>query len=162
MLHEAVITHRLPGRIRLKLPGLKRDALALGQIAEGLGLCPFVLGVEANPLLGSLLIRHQGDGSEVESWAEAQGLFRAGPEARETVQGRLREGVDGLARGLSAVSGQRLESREWLTLGLIGMAIHQAIEGNIMVPAVSLLWYAINTAGASGQPEGGPAPPGNE
>lgn len=165
MPHDAVVSHSLPGRIRLRLTGLKGDAVALGQVAGHLRLCPSVVRVEANPVLGSLLIHHTGEWEEVARQAEVEQLFRLGTPAREGIHRRLHAGVDGLARSLSAISGQQVDLREWLTLGLIGLAIAQAAEGNIMVPAASPLWYALNAVNAvrmgeeshPGATEAGPA-----
>lgn len=146
MLLEALVTHRLPGRIRLKLGGLKSDPAALDRLAEGLRANPQVAQVQTNALVGSLLIHHTGGWDELAAWAEAGQLFALGMPPRENVHQRLHRGVDDLTRGLSAVSGEPVELREWLTLGLIGLAIHQALAGNVMVPAASLLWYAFNAA----------------
>lgn len=146
MLREAIVTHRLPGRIRLQLSGLKHDPAALDGLAEGLRASPQVTRVQANALVGSLLVHHTGGWDELAAWAEAGQLFALGRPPRENVHQRLHRGVDDLTRGLSAVSGEPVDLREWLTLGLIGLAIHQAAAGNVMVPAASLLWYALNTA----------------
>lgn len=159
MPRDAVVSHRLPGRVRLKLPGLKHDAAALGEVAEGLRRAPGVEAVESNPLVGSLLLRHGGEWEGLARWAEAQGLFRVVEPAPLGVHGRLRAGVDGVTRGLSAVTGEAVDLREWLTLGLIGLAIQQAIEGNVMVPAASLLWYALNAARMAETPDSGAIPP---
>lgn len=136
----------MPGRVRLVCHALKHDGERLGRLAEGLRGCPAVTRVDGSPLLGTLLVHHQGSLDGVLAWAAGHGLFRLAAARPADMHERLRGGLDGVARGLSAVTGQPLAPREWLTLGLVGLAIHQAVEGNIMVPAVSLLWYALNNA----------------
>ncbi len=151
---EIEVRHRLPGRARLLCPALKNDGAGLGRLAEELRGCPAVMQVDGNPVLGTLLLRHRGELDTVLAWAGEHGLVRVIAASPADVNQRLRGGLERVARGLTAVSGQPLAPREWLTLGLIGLAIHQAVEGNIMVPAVSLLWYALSNArdgGAGGE-----------
>lgn len=157
MLHDALVSHSLPGRIRLKLAGLKQDAAGLGLVAEALRRCPSVGAVESNPTVGSLLILHTGDWETLARWAEGERLFRVTQRPPTSVHERLRDGVDGVTKGLSTLAGEPVDAREWLTLGLIGLAIQQAIEGNVMVPAASLLWYAFNSARMAEMAPGGDA-----
>lgn len=146
MLHNAVIQHRLPGRTRLKLEGLKGQAALMAPLSEALRQCPSVMVVEANTTLGTMLVRHTGEWESVARWAEERALLNLSTPTADSINQRLRAGVNGLARDLGTLSGQPVDLGDWLTVGLIGLAIHQAVQGNVMVPAVSLLWYAFNNA----------------
>ena len=50
------MAHALPGRVRLKIPGVKDNPELARQAQEKLGRVPGVQRVEANPATGSLLI----------------------------------------------------------------------------------------------------------
>jgi hypothetical protein len=50
------IVHALPGRVRLKIAGLKGDPALAGEAQTKLGGVPGIKETEANPITGSLLI----------------------------------------------------------------------------------------------------------
>jgi len=111
--------------------------------------------VTANPLTGSLLVVHEAPFDVVVAFAEEQQLFRlVGPLPPASLRARVAEGLEDASRNLETVSGGELDLDGALILGLTGLAIHQAIEGNIMAPAVTLLWYALHAARGSAQQGG--------
>ena len=55
-LKGITVVHALPGRVRLKIPGVKNNPNLARQAQEKLGLVPGIQRVEANPATGSLLI----------------------------------------------------------------------------------------------------------
>lgn len=59
MAFEAYVAHNIPGRLRLKFPGLKRNLTGLERIAQSLQLFPDVLRCDINPITGSILIRYR-------------------------------------------------------------------------------------------------------
>ncbi|MGO9056133.1 MAG: HMA2 domain-containing protein [Candidatus Binataceae bacterium] len=65
MLRSASIAHRIPGRIRIRIPSAKADAEFLEQARAAVASLPGVLEVSCNPLTGSILILHSPD-SELE------------------------------------------------------------------------------------------------
>ncbi|MGZ4971104.1 MAG: hypothetical protein ACXV7H_16465, partial [Methylobacter sp.] len=52
-------------------------------------------------------------------------------------------GLNRFDESLMDLSQGRIDSRSLFMLTLTGLAIHQITRGNIMAPASSLLWYAI-------------------
>lgn len=140
---DARVVHRLPGRLRLRLEQHKNRPEVLAGIAASLRACPGVLDVVANPTLGSLLIRHDAAEVEILQHAAQQGLFRMVDGAsKRDVQGRISDGMLGLSRGVQTITGGEMDLDGLLVVALTGLAIQQAIEGNIMVPAAALLWNA--------------------
>ena len=55
-LKGITVVHALPGRVRLKIPGVKDNPNLARQAQEKLVRVPGIQGVEANPATGSLLI----------------------------------------------------------------------------------------------------------
>ncbi len=61
MLRSASIAHRVPGRIRIRIPSAKADGEFLEQARAALSALPGVLEVSCNPLTGSIVILHSPD-----------------------------------------------------------------------------------------------------
>lgn len=55
-LKGITVTHAVPGRVRLKIPRVKKNPDLARQAQERLSQVPGIQGVEANPATGSLLI----------------------------------------------------------------------------------------------------------
>ncbi|MGZ5007309.1 MAG: HMA2 domain-containing protein [Methylobacter sp.] len=149
----AYIKHQLPGRVRLKIPQKKKDSGYFERIAEFLTGFPGITQLQLNPAAASILICH-APGTEfgaIGEFAEANGLFNL-TEAPEqeiivipqvpiaTLTSTTLNDIDEL---LKEFSQGLLDNRSLLLLTLIGLALHQTAKGNVMVPAVSLLWSAI-------------------
>jgi len=58
MLRSASIAHRIPGRIRIRIPSAKADSEFLEQARTALAALPGVLEVTSNPLTGSIVVLH--------------------------------------------------------------------------------------------------------
>ena len=56
----ATVVHSLPGRLRVAVPRLRRDARAAAAVRARLRRLPGVGTVRANPLTGSILVEHDG------------------------------------------------------------------------------------------------------
>ncbi len=59
--------HHLPGRLRVRVPGLKGNPAGALEIVDGLTALDGVTGAEVNPITGSVLIRYDAtiaNGSE--------------------------------------------------------------------------------------------------
>jgi len=65
MLPSASIAHRIPGRIRIRIPSAKADSEFLEEARAALSALPGVLEVTCNPLTGSILVLHE-PGAELE------------------------------------------------------------------------------------------------
>lgn len=145
MAPTARVCHSMPGRLRIRIDACRRDETFFGQLAAALAGVPGVLSVQTNPITATVLIAHTLDPQrmchELESLgclslvpSDSNSSHAAGPPSAFAAVG----GTIGAAPRIPA------DARGLAILALFGMAIHQAIEGNVMVPAVSLLWYAFN------------------
>jgi hypothetical protein len=134
------VVHRVPGRIRLKLPRGRVEGVQLDNIARAIEQLPGVQRVMANPLTASLLIHHDGPAPALIGALDAAGL------AVET--GSPFPALEDNAGGLLLSPLLRMSTPgaslpyDLLFLLLAGLAARQAVAGHLMAPAVTLLWYA--------------------
>ena len=147
MLPTAHIVHRLRGRLRLKVPDKRRDDEWFAETVSRLEQLPGVKQVEACAMSGSLLIRHQADVGLEEQLAST-GSFRVTDE--HVVSPPVLDPIlDGLSRSqhrLKHRTGGRANLETVLIVLLLLAAAVQALRGQIMIPAVSLLFYAAELA----------------
>lgn len=150
----AYIKHQLPGRVRLKIPQKKGDWGYFDRIAELFAHCPGIAQLQLNPAAASVLICHDGTKTQfgnISEFAQAQGLFRIAEQpAEETfsiphqpIATLTSTGLNRFDESLMELSEGLLDSRSLFLLILTGLAVHQITKGNIMTPAASLLWGAI-------------------
>jgi len=147
MVPTAHIVHRLRRRLRLKVPDKRRDAGWLAEAASRLERVPGVKQVEIRAVSGSLLIRHQTDAGLEERLAST-GLFRitAEPIVSPPVLDPIMDGISRSHRKLERRTGSRANLQTVLIVLLVLAAFVQTLRGQILVPAISLLWYAATLA----------------
>ncbi len=148
MIPDARIVHRLPGRLRIKVDSHKRDVAFFSMLSNQLLSCPGVLGVTASPVTASVLIQHAAAETKIVQFVTAHKLLnvRSGDAGPAGAQAQMTAGLQGFSRELQHAAGGALNLDAVIVMGLTGLAIQQAIEGNIMVPAASLLWYAYSAS----------------
>lgn len=128
----------------------RRNEAYMAGVLEAVAALPGVEAVQANALTGSLLIRHPGEWESIQCAAEESGLFAV---ARQTplVQEQVNAGLREIGRDLHLISGGSLNLPSTLFLGFTGLAIHQALQGNLLGPASTLLWYALSSLRLEGE-----------
>ncbi len=86
------VRHRLPGRLRLQLAGLKSGRLSRASLCELLQQHPAITSVQANSLTGSLLILYRpailGEAELIEHVGEAAVSSMAAPPTRPALPGQ--------------------------------------------------------------------------
>jgi len=134
--------------LRIKVDSQKRNGAFFSMLSNELRACPGVLDVTANPVTASVLIRHTAAEAKILQFVAARSLFNlvSSNESHADVSAQMTAGMRGFSRNLQSVTGDALDMNALIVLGLAGLAIQQTIEGNIMAPAVSLLWYAYNAS----------------
>jgi hypothetical protein len=139
----ARVCHATSGRLRIRIDARRRDAAYFAQLAETIGRLPGIQRVESNALTGTVLILHTLAPGRVRSEIESFAGVSLATENPQPSPGR--QVPAGVVKGhVAGTAGIATDTRGLAILALLGLAIHQAIEGNVMVPAVSLLWYAFN------------------
>jgi hypothetical protein len=161
----AHVTHRLPGRMRLRIPARRGDPAFFARLVERARDLPALRAVRANPVTSSLLLEHEG---EIEPIARALGLDLVAPRppaprtrrpaapaspfglaaigfgaasAVQLARGRLAgdSAVENLWNGLTAF---RALKRPGLAAVLTGVGLVQLARGRVLNSALSLAFYA--------------------
>jgi hypothetical protein len=161
----AHVTHRLPGRTRLRIPAHRGDTAFFARLVEQARALPELRAARANPVTSSLLLEHEG---EIEPIARALGLDIVAPKppaprtrrpaepvspfglaaigfgAASVVQlarGRIAgdSAVENLWNGLTAF---RALGRPGLAAVLAGVGLAQLARGRVLNSALSLAFYA--------------------
>ncbi len=127
-----IVEHVLPGRIRLRFPDRRRDTAFFEQIISLLSQHPAVEEARANPLTGSLLVRHSGPIEELAGIAVQTGLIGA-----DTLAELMKRPMPtGSWARLFVGQGQQLPTVALALLGVLQMA-----RGRIFGPASELFWH---------------------
>lgn len=151
-LPEAVLSHRTPGRIRLRIPpetgheGFFQRAREIVETVEG------VERAAANPLTGSLLLLGAGlDLARVAERAEREGLFRLAAAPSAGCDGRGRSAgsrvLGPLRRFKNTIQGRTPEGETLsalLVFALLATGAYQIWRGNAQLPPWhASVWYAL-------------------
>ncbi len=139
---RAIIEHRLPSRLRLRVPARRGSTTYFERLVACLAEQPDVEEVSADPRTAGVLVLHRGDERAILGAAGERGLIvlepgQDQPEAPGPADGR--PSVNALLAGLLAV------------LGCV-----QLLRGRTLGPASELMWNAYALAGLM---RGGPGLP---
>ena len=152
MPSKAHVVHHIPGRVRLRIPAKRRDRAYFEQVKARLEQIHLISAVEVNPASASVLVRYAGPlanllveaaGAGLHELAEISDDLPPVPPVTDTVIERL---ID-LDKQIIESSGASLNGRAMLLLGLVAAAGVQLYRGQLLGPAVPLLWYAASALG---------------
>ncbi len=166
---RAVVVHRLAGRVRFRVPARRGDRTFFEAAAARLAGIPSVTAVAINPTTGSIMLHHRDALEPI--LAQTSGLFdlrlEPDPEARRPTRkirtvspgsvgaaGFLALAALQLARGRLAGSAAdsfwnayatlRFLRRPGVAAALAAVGVIQLARGQVLSPAVSLAFYALN------------------
>lgn len=146
MTDKAYVVHRIPGRIRLRMPGRQYDANFFRDVETRLAQCPSVQQVKANQNTGSVLVHYTGELPMLLAEAMGAGLgdlaIEAGLPPLEPIGGRLRGRLGDLSEKVSRSTNGVVDGPGAVVIGLLLAGTLQALRGQVLGPAVPLLWYA--------------------
>jgi hypothetical protein len=140
---KADLVHQVPGRIRIRVPSERGNSAFFAEVSRQLGECPGVTGVETNPVTASVLLRHASPLAGILGFAKEHGVFLVEEAKRVPLQKLAAANLGGVSRNLQLIAGEEIDLDSAILVMLTGMAIHQAIKGNIVAPAATLVWYAL-------------------
>ncbi|MBS0003529.1 MAG: hypothetical protein KFF45_10680 [Thioalkalivibrio sp.] len=145
MNDKAYLVHKAPGRLRLRVPEMRGDIPFFRDLVARLSPLEDIEAVRANPDTGGVLILHRRDTQQAvlnrvtsvvnltdEEYVPPSAFSRA-----VTGLGKLDEVIARETKGGSSLSST-------IFLVLMGMALAQIARGQVMAPASSLLWYALD------------------
>jgi hypothetical protein len=141
----ARIVHALPNRTRLRVPSRRGNSSYFTAVVGRLNTFSGVIEVTAEVRTASILLRHSVPFAEIAVQAEEDELFvaRTLVEAPDRVSQQVAETLAWLDGQLLQLSGGKFDVRSTLLLGLLILGVIQIARGEIMAPALTLLWYAV-------------------
>jgi hypothetical protein len=149
MRSRAYVVHRIPGRVRLKVPQRRGDPAFFAELQRRAARAKGVRGARVNALTGSFVLEHDGDFAQLAS-------ALAGPElgglielalALPPVARRLQNEAATLDLRVRRWSGGSLDLSTAAALGLAALAGVQLFRGRQAPLAVSLAWYSAELIG---------------
>jgi hypothetical protein len=135
---NAVIAHRMPGRMRLLVPGRRADSEYFSRVAEKLAQLPQVHKAKVNPVTGSITIEFSGDAREIEEFARRENLFIVQEPGTQDIAGKRPRSQP----VLNLVSGRQIGPMFIAGTIFAGIGVFQTFRGQVLVPAISAFWYA--------------------
>lgn len=145
---KAYIKHQVAGRVRLKIPAKRGDEAYFETLTETFAECASITQLQSNADAGSVLLQFDETLFEdVVVFAATHGLFIVvdGEEwmANRSIASWSALGVSHVDTQLNRLSDGRVDLRSVLFLGFMGLAVHQAVRGNVMLPASTFFWRAL-------------------
>jgi Heavy metal associated domain 2 len=144
---DAYISHVTSGRFRIRIPSKKGDAAFFQSLKELGGPFPNIHEVTANPVTGSILIKHSLEPAIMEDLArkyfpeQAKQIGSPSSNIHRTVTETYRQ-VD---NKIKKVTGGEMDVGTLSFGALLIMGIYQITRGNFMAPAwYTAFWYAMN------------------
>jgi hypothetical protein len=138
------LVHDSPGRVRLRVDEKVGDRSYFERVVRALATCPGVRRVSGSPLTGSLLILHDGEFSNVASYARSEALFDLVSGVRPQPFASIETEVRRLDARLRAASGERWGVAGLAFYGLVGASVWQLFQGRVLPPTVTLAFQALN------------------
>ena len=152
-LPAARITHFTTRRLRIKIPGKRRDAEFFDSVANRLATWDSVERVETNPLTASVLVYFSDLENLFREAVAKNDLFDIDFDAVLTESSEpvvVRKAVRSFEtadHGLRHWTHNQLDVRSAIFLLLLGGGFYQLLRGRLSTPAPTLLWYAGNLLG---------------
>lgn len=147
MLPLAHIIHQTRSRIRLRIAEKRKDPEFFDEIREQLGTVPDILDFRTSSTTGCVILEFpEQSWPDLEPQVEQLGLFKIipAPETGKPAMESLASGLSRVNQTLSAGSDGRIDLRTLAYLGLMAITISQALRGQLLGPAIPLLFNAMS------------------
>lgn len=134
----AEIVHHVGQRVRLRVPGKKRDAGYFTALSDRLSEIPGIASVRANPLAASVALTFSGPLEEILTRLNEQiDDFHIQPGER------IRANAVEARPFRRLVSGRDVNPMFMLGSALAAVGVVQTFRGRIAVPSITAFWYAL-------------------
>lgn len=145
MLPTGYVAHRTGDRVRLRIPARKGDTAYFARVEQELAACGRVGFIEANPLTASILLHYSGTEDDLRRDAVDLGLFtiEAIPPAANPALNAAAARIDQIDRMIQRSSNGSFDLLEVAFVGLVGASIVQALRGQALGPASTLMAHAL-------------------
>jgi hypothetical protein len=147
-LFPAYVIHSVTGRTRLQIPAKRGDGLFFANVEASLQSCTGIDSVRFNSRAASILITYTSDSNlkSIADFARKRKLFNLRgnqPVPVKTLGEVLASQVGQVDRLVATGSRGHLDSQSIFFLLFLGLGLLQMWRGQIMQPAIPLLWRAM-------------------
>lgn len=142
---QAEIAHSLPGRIRLRLREKRGDEAYFASLSEAVANCDDVERVKANAATGTILIEFSGRTEDLAGQLGQRGISFPTPTPSTAEKRPPQPFPDNGGAPFHLVSNREINPMFMLGTALAVVGIVQTLRGKILVPSLSVLWYAMET-----------------
>jgi hypothetical protein len=143
---DAVIVHRIPGRVRLRIVEKRGDAAYFTELAVGLSRLGNVESAKANPATASVAMEFTGALDDLLQQARDEGLL-SGIDSGNRVGGAGATSPRRPGNPVRLVSGRDINRMFVIGSALLLVGVAQIIRKDVLPPAVTAFWYAMEAFG---------------
>jgi len=143
------VVHELPERMRIRIPEYRKDEAALARLSQRLEQEEGIASVSGDALTASLLIRHRMEGEDLKAVLTDTLGIDLQPAPVSKVRHSLapvNAAIETVNNSLRRASSGSTDLQALIFIFLVAAAVRQLLRGQVMVPAISLLWYAFELA----------------
>jgi len=149
----AFVTHEVDGRVRLRVPAMRRQDEYFERMRQRLASLPGLRRLTTNTRTASVLIEYSGQLEALDELGPRLGLFqlqnRPHPHALSEWLYAITTHPDDL---LKRVTDGRVDVAGITAIALAGMGISQIVRGHALPAGWTLLWNGINLVRDVGSP----------
>ena len=139
----ARISHRIPGRARLRTQGIKGDRAAVNALLGVLEETPGVKNVQVSLTTGSVLVEHDGDIDDVLRAAEQRGALQLEEGEPEPYLTQLNRALVESDRRIQYASKGKLNLETISFVGFVAGGVYQVFNNHGLPAGVTMLRYAV-------------------
>ena len=148
MFPEAHEMNISAGRLRIRVPGKKRDVAYFGKLVESFTSLNGIQEIRVNPLTTSVLFVHDLEVKAIAEHAKELSLFRLKSEEgiaqRNTIFEAANKTIATWNRQLKNLTGGGMDVPSLVFLGLVLTGFYQISKGNFRAPPwYTAFWYAL-------------------
>ncbi len=144
---DAYISHTTSGRFRIRVPSRKGDVAFFQSLKDRAGKYPNIHEVAANPVTGSILIKHSLDPAMMKDLARTyfHGQAKQIGSPSSNIYLQVTETYNQVENKIKKFTGGEMDVGTLSFGALLIMGIYQISRGNFMAPAwYTAFWYALN------------------
>lgn len=149
----AFVTHQVDGRVRLRVPAMRRQDEYFERMRQRLASLPGLRRLTTNTRTASVLIEYSGQIEALDELGPRLGLFeiqnRPHPHSLSEWLYTITTHPDDI---LKRVTDGRVDAAGLVALALTGMGISQIVRGHALPAGWTLLWNATNLVRDVGSP----------
>lgn len=124
---DAFCSHKTSGRMRLKIPSMKRKEEYFASLKEKMSELKGIKKIEVNPLTGSVLLTYTCDTKEIIYHGESSSIFKIKGlnQSPSNIHQRVSATFKDIDKGVKGITGGEMDLGTLTFLALIGAGIYQ-------------------------------------